>query len=99
MNVIKYARLRSGLTQQELANRAGVSQPALARIERDRVIPRFDTVNKLIAACGLRLEPVPAAGEGLDRTAIAQMLTLTPAERLAVAAQEANNLSKLVARS
>jgi predicted transcriptional regulator len=95
MNTIRYCRLRSGLTQQELARRAGMSQPALARIEAGRVQPRIDTVARLLRECGMALEPLPRRGVGIDRTTIRRMLALSPQERLRLAAEEARNLESL----
>ncbi len=40
----------------------------------------------------------PRPGEGVDRTAIRQMLALTPAERLRLAVEEARNLASFDAR-
>lgn len=95
MNIIRYSRLRAGLTQQELARRAGIAQPGLARIESGRVTPRLDTTRRLLNECGMSLEPLPRAGLGVDRTTIRRMLALTPRERLALAAKEAQNLARL----
>ena len=38
---IRRMRIRAGLTQKELAERAGVSQSLIARIERGSVDPRL----------------------------------------------------------
>lgn len=37
-NIIRQLRTERGLTQQELANRAGVSQPLISEIERGKSI-------------------------------------------------------------
>jgi DNA-binding XRE family transcriptional regulator len=49
------ARLRAGLTQTEVARRAGISQPAYARIERGRHWPHVETIQKVANALGLSL--------------------------------------------
>jgi predicted transcriptional regulator len=95
VNPIRFARLRAGLTQHELAKLAGISQPGLARIESGRVTPRLDTAERILRACGMTLEAVPRAGQGVDRSTIRRMLKLTPKQRLAVAAKEARNLARL----
>jgi transcriptional regulator with XRE-family HTH domain len=61
------ARTRAGLTQRALADRAGTSQSAVARIERGQVSPSVATVRRLLAAAGfdLRLALVPRV-EGAD---------------------------------
>lgn len=54
--MIKAWREYLGMTQQELAEKAGVSQPAIAKLERPGVKPRKVTLKKLAAAMGLALE-------------------------------------------
>ena len=75
-----------------------MSQGAIARIEGGRVSPRLDTARRILRECGMRLEPVPRAGQGIDRTTIRRMLALTPRQRLALAAREARNLERLRVR-
>ena len=92
MNLVRYCRLRAGLTQTELAKRANISQPALARIESGRISPRIDTIETLLRECGMSLQALPRAGTGVDRSTIRKMLSLAPRERLRLAAREATNL-------
>jgi predicted transcriptional regulator len=47
---IKKHRLELSLTQHELASRAGVSQPLIARIESGDVDPRLSTLHKIFNA-------------------------------------------------
>jgi transcriptional regulator with XRE-family HTH domain len=47
---LKDLRWRAGLTQQELADKAGTTQTTVARIERDAVEPEVTTVRKLAEA-------------------------------------------------
>ena len=47
---LKKRRNELGLTQSELAKRAGVSQPLIARIESGDVDPRLSTVRKILEA-------------------------------------------------
>jgi len=95
--ILRYARRKAGLSQRELAERSGVPQPTIARIEAGRVSPRFETLETLLASCGRRLELVRRRGEGVDRTAIRQLLRLTPDERARRAAVEGRNLEALEA--
>jgi transcriptional regulator with XRE-family HTH domain len=55
MELLKEARDRAGLTQRELARRAGTSQAMVARIEGGRQSPSVATLERLIRACGLAL--------------------------------------------
>jgi predicted transcriptional regulator len=45
---LKQKRIDLGLTQNDLAKRAGVSQPLIARIESGDVDPRLSTLKKII---------------------------------------------------
>jgi hypothetical protein len=90
--ILRYARRRAGLTQRALAERAGVAQPAIARIERGSVSPRIDTLLPLLAAAGFDLEIAPRIGEGVDRTLIRSSLARTPEERIRSATVAARNL-------
>ena len=96
--VLRYARRRAGLTQRELAARAGVPQPAIARIESGAVSPRVDTLAHLIGATGSSLELAPKLGEGVDRTMFAATLALTAEQRIEAAGRAGTNLAGLPAR-
>jgi DNA-binding XRE family transcriptional regulator/predicted RNase H-like HicB family nuclease len=53
---LRWARKRAGLTQAELARRAGLSQPAVARLEDPDYNPTLDMLERVAAALGARLE-------------------------------------------
>ena len=61
------ARADAGLTQEELAERMGTKQAAVARWEGGKVMPSTRTLARLAKATGTRLlisfAPEPAAGE------------------------------------
>jgi transcriptional regulator with XRE-family HTH domain len=50
--LLKMARKRAGLTQRELAQRTGLPQTSIARIETGRTDPRLGTLARLLAGCG-----------------------------------------------
>lgn len=80
--LIREARLRAGLTQAELARRAATSQSAIARYERGDVSPRVDTLDRIVAACGLELRPSLVVGDdGHDASMAFHGMSLTPAQR------------------
>ena len=59
MNVatlIRTTRERTGLSQDGLAARAGTSQPAVSRYESGASSPSVETLDRLLAAMGSRLE-------------------------------------------
>jgi transcriptional regulator with XRE-family HTH domain len=93
---LRYARRRARLTQRQLADLSRVAQPVIARIESGRSMPRVDTLARLISACGMSVEIRPAPD--VDRTAIRELLRLTPRERLDLGTVEARNLEGLIAR-
>jgi transcriptional regulator with XRE-family HTH domain len=91
--VLEKARVAAGLTQQELADRARTSQPAVARLEQGRVSPTFATLERLVAAAGfqIRLDLVPSAAtdpvvdaykRNVDRTLLRENLKKTADERI-----------------
>ena len=45
-----------GMTQQELARKAGMTQPALARLEKSDSKPRIGTLRKISAAMDITIE-------------------------------------------
>jgi transcriptional regulator with XRE-family HTH domain len=62
MELLRHARAGAGLSQRELARRAGTSQAMVARIERGQQSPSLATLERLVRACGRELR-VEAAGE------------------------------------
>jgi len=61
--LIRAVRRRRGLSQAELAARAGTSQPVVSAYEHGRRDPSFATLAKLIEAGGehLRIDAAPPA--------------------------------------
>ena len=53
--ILRRARLDAGLTQAELARRAGTAQSAVARYESGSASPSIRTLERLLAAAGHRL--------------------------------------------
>lgn len=54
--LIRSTRERAGLSQHALAARAGTSQPAVSRYESGAASPSVETLDRLLAAMGARLE-------------------------------------------
>jgi transcriptional regulator with XRE-family HTH domain len=91
--IVVQARNRAGLTQQQLADRSGTSQPAIARLESGHASPTFTTVERLVAAAGftMRIELSPTAApdpvveqykRDVDRTLLRENLRKSVDERL-----------------
>ncbi len=54
--VLRWTRLDAGLTQAQLAGRAGVSQQQVAKLERPGANPSVATLRKIAGALGVRLQ-------------------------------------------
>ncbi len=80
--LIKRARQTAGLTQAELAKRARMKQPEIARLEAAGANPRLSTLKRVVAATGQSLKLDLDEDFGLDETLIAASLRQTPDERL-----------------
>jgi transcriptional regulator with XRE-family HTH domain len=82
--LLKDARRQAGLTQTELARRLGVSQAAVAKLERPGANPAIATLDDALRETGQRLvlatEPVRP---GIDETLVFEQLRLSPDQRLA----------------
>lgn len=91
------ARRRAGLSQAELARRAGKPTSSIGRWERGEVRPSLETLRALVRACGLELTLGIANGDPHDHDAvlIERSLARTPAERVAEAAAAGRAIERL----
>jgi transcriptional regulator with XRE-family HTH domain len=81
--LLRDTRRRAGLTQRQLALRLGVSQAAIAKLERPGANPTIGTLAGALRATGHRLEltALPSGG-GVDESLIRRQLELSPSERM-----------------
>ena len=70
---LRTARRESGLSQAELARRAGTSQATISAYESGSKEPALSTLERLLAATGHRLDVRPHA-EVVPRDSPAQLL-------------------------
>lgn len=81
--LLKQARRRHGVSQGSLAVRAGTTQSAISRIERDRVSPSVETLRELLYLLG---EDLALSSEvrdfGIDRTLNQSNLAFTSEQRV-----------------
>lgn len=81
--LLKNVRRRRGVSQKGLATRAGTTQSAISRIERDRVSPSVETLRTLLHMLG---EDLVLGSEkrdaGIDRTLNQGALRRSPADRV-----------------
>jgi transcriptional regulator with XRE-family HTH domain len=81
--LLRDARRRHGVTQEQLAARARTSQAAISRIERDVVSPSVGTLATLLDLLGEELElSTSPIDYGHDRTLIEQNLRYNPEQRI-----------------
>jgi transcriptional regulator with XRE-family HTH domain len=82
--LIRDVRHQGGLTQGELARRAGVTQSAIAQLERPGANPSVARLETVLRAAGRRLSLGTEQVSGsVDETLLARNLRMTPAQRLA----------------
>ena len=80
--ILQEARRRAGLTQRELAARAGTSQSAIARIERGRQLPSLETLQRILRACDLDLQIRIVPHDAHDDDLIDATLAMSPERRI-----------------
>jgi transcriptional regulator with XRE-family HTH domain len=81
--LIRKARTDARLSQADLARRLGVSQAAIAKLERVGSNPTVGTLDSVLWATGHHLTlTAPTRRPGVDESLIRQQLELSPAERL-----------------
>src|SRR5919108_3423264 len=93
--LLQEARASAGLTQREMARRAGTAQSVVARVEGGATSPTWETLVRLFAAAGFEIEPVvrPRAVKRSHMLSdVKSILRLTAEERLT----ELRNVSRLV---
>lgn len=75
--LIREARLRAGLSQQDLAAKSGKDRTVIARWEQGVVAPSIDTLVELLRSCGydIPLELVPYDPDADERIREIQMLS------------------------
>jgi transcriptional regulator with XRE-family HTH domain len=81
-DLVREARRRAGLSQRELAERAGTTQSAIARLESGRTSPSFDAVVRLVKACGFRLDVALDPYDDSDVAQAEALLRVPVEERL-----------------
>jgi transcriptional regulator with XRE-family HTH domain len=81
--LLRDARIRHGLSQERLARRAGTTQSAISRIEKERVSPTVQTLAELLHLLGEDLVlKVEKRDWGVDLTLNRANLELTPDQRV-----------------
>ncbi len=82
-DLVAMGRTRAGLTQRDLADRLGVSQAQLSRVEGGRREPSFAFVQRAARACDLEASLRLTSADGSVDGLVAQQLMRNPLDRLA----------------
>jgi transcriptional regulator with XRE-family HTH domain len=83
--LIRERRLANGLTQSQLAIRAGSTQAAISRLERGELSPTFETFERLLLVIGEEVDvSVRRIAGDHDRARVLSMRKRPPEERLAL---------------
>lgn len=93
--MLREARMAAGLTQAALAARLGVSQSAIAKLEREGSNPTVETLDRTLRAAGFRLQLIAPAWGGIDQSLIRQALQRSPAERIKSVERMHNDMRRL----
>ena len=80
--MIREARLRAGLTQQELAERTGRERSVIARWEQGAVSPSIDNLLAVVHACGFELPLVLVPRDTSRDERLQEGRLLSPERRL-----------------
>ena len=80
--MIRQARVARNVTQAELAHRLGITQSAVAQLERQGSNPTIARVEAALAALDARLELRVTAAPAVDERLLARNLGMTPTERM-----------------
>lgn len=79
--LIELARIRSDLSQAELARRAGTSQTTISAYESGAKVPALATLERVLAAAGFDLRMSLATAEDHDESLARYIATLPPEVR------------------
>jgi transcriptional regulator with XRE-family HTH domain len=98
--LLRSGRAAARLTQAQLAERLGVRQSEIARLESPGANPRVDTLLRAIEATGHTLEATLRPRRAIvDESLLAAGLALTPAERLDRFSRAYRNVAALAGRA
>jgi transcriptional regulator with XRE-family HTH domain len=81
-DIVRIARQRAGLTQQQLAQRSGHPRETIARWETGAREPSLESLRALVRACGLELVLALAEGDDSLTELVDDQLALAPVDRL-----------------
>jgi transcriptional regulator with XRE-family HTH domain len=93
------ARQQAGLSQRELAERAGVTQSEIARIENGNREPSIPTLQRILAGAGLELRLRLAPMDDHDEVLAARQARRSAQQKKAAATRHAHNVAQFAANA
>ncbi len=81
-SLIREARMRAGLSQQQLAERCGKAKVQIGRWETGVVAPSLDTLLDLVRACGFDLPLMLEAYQPVDDRPLTELQRYSPERRV-----------------
>lgn len=95
--LVRLHRREAGVTQHQLAVRAGTTKTAISRLEGGHVSPSMETVERLLLCLGyqFRVSAAPLSPR-TDPTQLAAVAELSPTQRLDHALASQTSLARLV---
>lgn len=97
--IIREARHRAGLSQQQLAERLATTQSVITRWETGQRSPTFEALVRAVRACGLDVGITLAATDRDHELMLRENLRLSPAQQLQRLTDQVTGLDELASRS
>jgi transcriptional regulator with XRE-family HTH domain len=95
-SLLTSARIRTGLSQRQLAEKAGVAHSTVARIEAGHMDPSFGTLARILASVDLEVRTQLAPLDDHDQVLSERHVRRTPGEQADVNAAHEWNVAKFV---
>lgn len=93
------AREDAGLSQRELAERAGVAQSEIARIESGNREPSIPTLQRILAGAGRELRFRLTPLEDHDQVLVARQAQRSASQKKSASTRHAHNVAQFAANS
>lgn len=97
--LVMMAREEAGLSQRELAERAGVAQSEIARIESGKREPSIPTLQRILAGAGTELRFRLAPVDDHDQVLAARQQRRSADQKKTAATRHAHNVDQFAANA
>lgn len=100
--LIKAARKKAGMTQEELGSKLGVSGSSIAQWENDLRNPKLDTLQRIASALGVPVQELISDWEAVDKEEFKDVFIYgkgltTPKDRIDAALDRLNDEGQAIA--